>query len=135
MKEEGHAKNSMSSKTAQKLVREREKKMGWSQAYQLTMAEALPEYYKAWGKVYETLLKKEGALPPKYRTLIYLALSCARGARGTKTHIAQAVGEGASRQEIIETIALTTLCFGGMSVRHGIDALDELETERGRLKV
>ncbi len=116
-------------RTPQELVEERRRIVGWGQDYQRIVAEALPVFFEAVTQMYKGTLVDETALPAKTKALVYLALSCARAAPGTAKHIGHALEVGATRQEVIEAVALTQLTFGGQAVRHGIDALRELEAD------
>jgi alkylhydroperoxidase/carboxymuconolactone decarboxylase family protein YurZ len=79
--------------------------------------------------VEETYLRKNPALPVKYKELIAATILAFRGYPSVGKHFKRALEAGATVQEVIE--ALEIACIpGGMPTLHlGIDHLIELERE------
>jgi alkylhydroperoxidase/carboxymuconolactone decarboxylase family protein YurZ len=69
----------------------------------------------------------DDTLPPKYRELVLLATSTAIRFRPSMlTHGGRAIEEGASREELFQTIALTSLTAGFTCMIEGMQVLSEL---------
>jgi alkylhydroperoxidase/carboxymuconolactone decarboxylase family protein YurZ len=112
-----------SSKESQRVIDQHRERLGWVQPHNYTLAEVLPEVIEAKSSLYSNLFK-EKHLSAKTKALIHVALSSARFAQGTKQHVKHAIKTGATKEEIVEAIALTLVTFGGQAARWGIDALD-----------
>ena len=77
---------------------------------------------------------KDGALSQKHKELIALAVSIAQSCYGCiEYHVTQAMERGASRKEVIETVALA---LGGGTVqwpaRYVFRVLEEIESGGGK---
>jgi AhpD family alkylhydroperoxidase len=70
----------------------------------------------------------EGVLPTKTKELIALAIGIAVHCDGCIAyHVHDAMGAGASRAEVIETIGVAVMMGGGPSVVYGCEALEAVE--------
>ena len=117
-----------------KLVKELEEHMGFVLPFEKFMAEADPEFLRGFANMKNILLDRDGALPKKTKALIHVALSAARKAPGIKSHTDRAMRLGATKEEIIEAIELSTFTFGGPAIRYGIESLIELIEEKEQQK-
>ena len=71
---------------------------------------------------------EEGALSSKVKEMMALAVSIAIGCEGCIAyHVHDAVGAGATRQELLETIGVGILMGGGPGSIHGAHALEAVE--------
>ena len=70
----------------------------------------------------------EGALDAKTKELIALAIGIAVHCDGCVAyHVHDALGAGATRAEVIETVGVAIMMGGGPSVVYGCEALEALE--------
>lgn len=70
----------------------------------------------------------EGALSPKIKELIALAIAVSLRCDGCIAHHAKAVlSAGATREEVRETIGVAILMGGGPSVVYGIEAVEAFD--------
>lgn len=94
-----------------------------------TLAEADPDYLEAF-LAFRSVPQKNGPLPQKYKELIFIAINVATThlwASGTRRHIRNALDAGATREEILEVIQLTSI-LGIHSMTMGLPILmEELE--------
>ncbi len=82
-----------------------------------------PEVMKAFGTLAQTALA-EGALDPKAKELIAIAISVAtRCDDCIGFHVKAAVDRGATREEILETLAMTIYMGAGPSAMYASHAL------------
>lgn len=80
-----------------------------------------------------TYLRKNPALPVKYKELIAATILAFRGYPSVGKHLKRALEAGASVQEAIEALEIASIP-GGMPTLHlGIDQLIELEREHPEL--
>lgn len=71
---------------------------------------------------------EDGALDKKTKELIALAIGITVRCDGCIAyHVHDAVGAGASRQELIETIGVAVMMGGGPSVVYGCEALQAID--------
>jgi len=65
-------------------------------------------------KSFYSMVWREGALPLKYKHLIALALSICQGLEEKQAHkvLARALEAGATKEEVVETILVTTWVAG-----------------------
>ena len=85
---------------------------------------AIPEVYKGFGELHHAAFA-QGALDPKTKELIALAIGVVEGCDGCIASHAQAAARaGASRQEAAEAIGVTFLMKGGPATIHGPRAYD-----------
>ena len=91
-----------------------------------------PEAMAGFGQLHEGAMKA-GALSVKQKELIALAIGIAQRCDGCLAfHTHEALVEGATRQEIVETIAVGVMMGGGPSLMysaHAMDALDQFEAQ------
>lgn len=84
----------------------------------------LPEVMKAFGQI-DAALSKDGALDPKTKELIALALGVAARCDGCLAFHAKAtVKYGATREEIMETLGMAIYMGGGPSMIYAAQALE-----------
>jgi len=71
---------------------------------------------------------KPGALDTRTKELMALAIGiCVRCNGCIAFHIHDALGAGATREEVLETIGVAVLMGGGPSMVYGVEALEALE--------
>lgn len=76
-----------------------------------TFAELDPEFLEAY-LAFRSVPQKTGPLPQKYKELILIAINAATThlyGPGVRRHMQNALSAGASKEEILETIQLTTV--------------------------
>jgi AhpD family alkylhydroperoxidase len=74
-----------------------------------------------------------GALEAKTKELIALAIGITVRCDGCIAyHVHDALGAGASRQELVETIGVAVMMGGGPSVVYGCEALEAVDQLEGR---
>ena len=92
----------------------------------------LPGLMSAFGKLHSAAVA-DGALNPKVKELIALGIAVSVRCHGCVSyHVHDALGAGATREEILETVGVAILMGGGSSVIYGceaLEALEEFETE------
>ena len=90
-----------------------------------------PEALAGFGQLHEGAMKA-GALGVKQKELIALGIGIASRCDGCIAfHTHEALVEGATRQEIVETIAVGVMMGGGPSLMysaHAIEALEQFES-------
>ena len=87
------------------------------------LAKENPEMMTAFSKVHQ-IGSKDGALKSKFKELIALGISINTKCEGCITmHIHDAIENGATHDEIVETIGAAIYMGGGPSVVHGAKAL------------
>lgn len=80
-----------------------------------------------------TYLRKNPAVPVKYKELIAAAILAYRGYHSVGRHLKRALQEGATVQEAIEVLELASIPGGMPTLHFGIDKLIELEREHPEL--
>lgn len=85
---------------------------------------AIPDVYKGFSELHHASFAP-GALEPKTKELIALAIGVVEGCDGCiASHAQAAVRAGATRQEAAEAIGVTFLMKGGPATIHGPRAFD-----------
>jgi alkylhydroperoxidase/carboxymuconolactone decarboxylase family protein YurZ len=82
----------------------------WNPIWDL-LRELDPDFLEAY-LAFRSVPQREGPLPQKYKELILVAINAATThlyAPGVRRHIQNALKAGASKEEILETIQLTTV--------------------------
>lgn len=100
-----------------------------------TLAEWDPEFVEAY-MAFRSAPRKKGALSPVTRELILVAVNACTThlyAPGVKRHMANALKLGATRDEILEAVQLTTL-VGIHSCNLAVPILEELVGRRAKRK-
>jgi len=101
----------------------------WSELWDYVLALS-PNFFEAYMH-FSSVPWKHGMLAPKIKEFIYIAIDAATThlyAPGTRVHIRNAIRLGATRQEIMEVLELTSV-LGIHSTTHGVPILlEELET-------
>jgi alkylhydroperoxidase/carboxymuconolactone decarboxylase family protein YurZ len=101
----------------------------WSELWDHVLALS-PDFFEAYMH-FSSVPWKHGMLAPKVKEFIYIAIDAATThlyAPGTRVHIRNAIRLGATRQEIMEVLELTSV-LGIHSTTHGVPILlEELET-------
>lgn len=93
---------------------------------------AAPEVMEGFSTLH-SVSTAEGALPTETKELIALAIGIAVHCDGCISfHVHDALGAGASRAEIVETIGVAVMMGGGPSVVYGCEALEALEQFEAR---
>ena len=93
-----------------------------------------PEFEKVrLGMVEATYLRKNPAVPVKYKELLAAAILAYRGYPSVGKHLKRALQEGATVQEAIEVFELAAIPGGMPPLHFGIDKLVELEQEHPEL--
>lgn len=80
-----------------------------------------------------TYLRKNPAVPVKYKELIAAAILAYRGYSSVGKHLKRAMQEGATVQEVIEVLEMASVPGGMPTLHFGIDCLIELEREHPEL--
>lgn len=97
-----------------------------------TLADLDPDYLEAF--LAFRSVPQNGPLPQKYKELIFIAINVATThlwSSGVRRHIKNALAEGATKEEIMEVIQLTSI-MGIHSVTMGVPILlEELEIAEG----
>lgn len=100
----------------------------WSPLWQQVL-EFSPDFFEAYSS-FSSVPWKTGPLEPKLKELVYLAVNIATNhlyLPGARTHMANAIARGATREEILEVIQLVSV-LGIHSCTEGIPILlEELE--------
>ena len=96
------------------------------------LSSAQPEVMKSFMALHQAATSK-GALDPKNKELIALAISVTSNCDDCISfHMRDALRQGASREEIMETLSVAVLMGGGpaaMYAAHALDALDQWQDE------
>lgn len=91
----------------------------------------IPEPAKGFGQLAQSAIAP-GALDSKTKELIALAVGIAARCDGCLAYHARAAGKfGATRDEILETIAVAVYMGGGPSMIYGAEALDAFDALTG----
>lgn len=80
-----------------------------------------------------TYLRKNSAVPAKYKELLAAAILAYRGYNSTGKHLKRALQEGASVREVLEVLELAAIPGGMPTLHFGMDALVELWRESPEL--
>ena len=91
------------------------------------LAELDPDFLEAF-LAFRTIPKKKGPLPTKYKELVMVAINVATThlwGPGARRHMHNALQAGATRDEILEVMQLTTV-MGIHSMALGLPILDEV---------
>ncbi len=103
----------------------------WNPVWDM-MAEMDPDYLEAF-LAFRAVPQKNGPLPQKTKELIFIAINAATThlwAPGVRRHMQNALREGASKEEILEVLQLTSI-MGVHSMTLGAPILvEELEKAR-----
>jgi alkylhydroperoxidase/carboxymuconolactone decarboxylase family protein YurZ len=97
------------------------------------LAETDPDYLEAF-LAFRAVPQKNGPLPQKYKELIFIAINAATThlwAPGVRRHIQNALRAGATKEEIMETIQLTSI-MGIHSIALAMPILNEEAEKAGR---
>lgn len=95
--------------------------------------ELSPEYFETYLN-FSSVPWRSGVLPPKIKELIYVAIDAATThlyAPGTRVHMRNAIGYGATKEEIMEVLQLTSV-LGIHTMSLGVPALIEEMKAAGR---
>lgn len=91
------------------------------------LGQAIPGPMKGFSDLHESTIKA-GALDSKTKELIALGIAITVRCDGCISyHVHDALGAGASRGEIAETVSVAILMGGGPSVVYGIEAMQALD--------
>jgi alkylhydroperoxidase/carboxymuconolactone decarboxylase family protein YurZ len=85
------------------------------------------------GVVDMTYLREDGSIPPLYRELICAAVLAFRMYPSVKKHLARALREGATVEQVIEAMELISVPGGMATLHFALDQLVELEQEQPEL--
>lgn len=91
-------------------TRDHKEKGDWNPVWD-QMREMDPEFLEAY-LAFRSVPHREGPLPPKFKELILIAINAATThlyAPGVRRHMQNALKAGATKEEILETIQLTTV--------------------------
>ncbi len=97
----------------------------WSELWDHVLALS-PDFFEAYLR-FSSVPWQHGMLEPKVKEFMYIAIDAATThlyAPGTRIHIRNALGYGATREEIMEVLALTSV-LGIHSTTHGVPILVE----------
>ena len=97
----------------------------WSELWDNVLALS-PDFFEAYMR-FSSVPWQHGRLEPKVKEFIYIAIDAATThlyAPGTRIHIRNAIGYGATRQEIMEVLELVSV-LGIHSTTHGVPILLE----------
>lgn len=90
------------------------------------LGKEIPDTMQAFSKLHEVSLKTN-AISTKIKELIALGIAITVRCNGCISfHVNDALKAGASREEIVETIAVAVMMGGGPSVVYGTEALEAL---------
>ncbi|WP_368417739.1 carboxymuconolactone decarboxylase family protein [Rhodovarius sp.] len=104
----------------------------WSPTWDQVLA-LDPNFFEAYMN-FSSVPWRHGVLDPKVREFIYIAIDASTThlhAAGTRVHMKNALGYGATQQEIMEVLQLISV-LGIHSVTHGVPILMEEMTAAGR---
>jgi alkylhydroperoxidase/carboxymuconolactone decarboxylase family protein YurZ len=98
------------------------------------LAERDPEFESTrLAAVEMTYTRKDGALEPKVRELIAICLLSFRMYHSVRAHIARALREGASVDEIVQALEMASIPGGQATLHFGLDHLIALEESNPEL--
>src|SRR5512143_4037475 len=96
------------------------------------LGQELPGPMSGFARLHRKALE-DGALPSKVKEMMALAISIVVGCEGCIAyHVHDALKVGATRQELLETIAVGLLMGGGpgsIYAAHALDAIEQFTTE------
>ena len=99
----------------------------WSPVWDMLLEQS-PDFFEAYLDL-SSVPWRGGTLPPKVKELIYIAIDSSTThlySKGTRVHIRNALRHGATREEILEVLQLTSV-LGIHTITEGVPAmLDEL---------
>lgn len=91
------------------------------------LGQSMPETMQAFGGMHESAVK-DGALDKKTKELIALGIAITVRCDGCISyHVHDALGAGATKEQIVETVGMAILMGGGPSVVYGIEAMQAVE--------
>lgn len=91
-----------------------------------------PNEFKPWAELDGIVRREDGAVPPKYRELIALAVALTtQCAYCIEVHVRGAKRVGASREELAETVFLAAALKAGSAAAHGALALRLFDEQAG----
>lgn len=94
------------------------------------MREAAPQEFEAWVNLDRIVGRKDGAIPPKYRELIALAVAhTTQCVYCIEVHTKGAKRAGASKQEVAESVLLAAALRAGGAAAHGSLAMKFYDAE------
>ena len=86
-----------------------------------------PDDFEAWVNL-DKIVKRDGAIPRKYRELIAVAVACATQCPYCiEAHAKGAKAAGATREEIVEATLVASAIRAGAATTHGTMALKFFE--------
>lgn len=89
-------------------------------AFRNQMLQTAPEEYKALGGFMMAAFRADGAIPPKYRELIAIAVAHATGCPYCiEAHVKAGRKHGMSKEEMSEAIMLSAALCAGAAAAHG----------------
>jgi AhpD family alkylhydroperoxidase len=93
-------------------------------AFTKTLINAAPQEARAFLNLKRTAERADGAIPAKYRELMSLAVALTtQCGYCIEAHVNSAVGAGASREEIAETVFIAAALRAGGAVGNGLLAM------------
>lgn len=94
------------------------------------MRKLAPADFDAWLNLNNIVGRKDGAIPPKYRELIAVAVACTTQCPYCiEAHAKAAKAAGASREELVEAAFVTAAMRAGGAATHGAMALKFFDGE------
>lgn len=108
-------------------------KRGYLFEWQVMLAEAAPEYLRAFDATWSEVNRdRPGGLAAKYRELVYATTASVLGEDVVaKNHMHKAFEAGATRQELIDGLLVAWTPTGSRTLIHGLRTLVEVLQERG----
>jgi AhpD family alkylhydroperoxidase len=89
-----------------------------------------PDLLAAFTQQYDRCYKNVTHIPPKYKELIIVAMACALNAQMTvDVHAKRAVENGATIEELGETLRLVFLVAGGAGLVAGSEVFEPVEVQ------
>lgn len=96
------------------------------------MKAAAPEEFSAWVGLDKVVGRSDGAIPPKYRELMAVAVAHAtQCAWCISAHTKLAKKAGATKQEVAEAIFIASALRAGAAAMHGTVAMQAYEDQEG----
>lgn len=94
------------------------------------MKKLAPEDFTAWLNLNNIVGREDGAIPPKYRELIALAVACTTQCPYCiEAHAKAAKATGATREEVVEASFIAAALRAGGAATHGAMALKFFDKE------
>jgi AhpD family alkylhydroperoxidase len=110
---------------AKKLIEKIEKERGFVMPWRRMLVERDPEYLELYHKLAMYCFKEKKALPLKFKEIIAIAVDAVTFYEtGLRAHVRNALAAGATEEEILEALELTTL-LGVHSMSGHLPALVE----------